>query len=174
METRRATAVASPPTGWQAPRPRSPNPPCLCASVVQSLPKPVPPHMKMKVTVKNELADSESPTLRVSVPPWFSPSPKLTKTERKERGAQNSRLLHQQLTTTKTDRSVTFPSLSVLPSVGRGSASSPLCVSVPLWFSPSQNGTKRNEMAGGSKIRALCISSLQNPKPNDRSVFRVK
>jgi hypothetical protein len=38
----------------------------------------------------------------------WSPCPKLTKTERKGRGAEKSTVVHQQLTTTKTDRPVSF------------------------------------------------------------------
>jgi hypothetical protein len=46
--------------------------------------------------------------LCASVPLWFTPRPKLTKTERKGRGAEKSTVVHQQLTTTKTDRPVSF------------------------------------------------------------------
>src|SRR6185503_16121847 len=64
----------------------------------------------MKVTVENESVDfryASSPLL----PPLENPSPKLTKTERKGRGAKKWNVVHQQLTTTKTDRSVSFTSL---------------------------------------------------------------
>jgi hypothetical protein len=70
---------------------------------------PVPPQMQMKLTVKNELADSESPALCVSVPLWCSSPPKLTKTDRKGRGVQNWNVVHQKFTKIKTDRPVSFP-----------------------------------------------------------------
>src|SRR6185503_15163293 len=56
------------------------------------------------------MSDSEtSLNLCASVPLWFGPCPKLTKTERKGRGAEKSNVMHQQLTTTRTDRPVSFP-----------------------------------------------------------------
>jgi hypothetical protein len=58
--------------------------------------------------------------LTLTPPPRFSPSlpllpsveafsPKLTKTDRKGEGVQKSAIVHQHLTTTKTDRPVSFP-----------------------------------------------------------------
>jgi hypothetical protein len=46
--------------------------------------------------------------LRASVPLWFPPSQKLTKTDRKPPGVKIPAVLHQQLPQTKTERPVSF------------------------------------------------------------------